>query len=407
MKKHIFNMKLCIFSCIVTLSIISTLIPAFAASFDSQTKKILFITDVAESKSMNSFNAQQYDSALADLVEINNIDMNAFSDYEAIALPFEEEAYELAKSAYEIGSTVYLYGQLTIQDYKEIGGIENYALAVPIYKNDGTTEKVEQFFDATYEENELFNVISYSDYALLCKISPEISNGSATTYMQRESYIEMPNSIYLSAIENNFLELKSKTMTKGIIDSEFDFVHYFGPNADFSVHLDYTLYKNDSERDTAYDYLGIKTNVWVDNDYGEVTRLQTKYDLTFSADNLLETGPEPQTNAGELSVSIGYGNSGPSGNISYSVDLSNIKPNISRDEDYTNDIVEWAMTPRTWFPIYLGGTSFHCCATWASKETRSAAAIDIFYAGRVNTGPSGIHPVDSTYVKVPVRFFYS
>ncbi|HJH61901.1 MAG TPA: hypothetical protein IAC84_01305, partial [Firmicutes bacterium] len=129
MKKHIFNMKLCIFSCIVTLSIISTLIPAFAASFDSQTKKILFITDVAESKSMNSFNAQQYDSALADLVEINNIDMNAFSDYEAIALPFEEEAYELAKSAYEIGSTVYLYGQLTIQDYKEIGGIENYALA--------------------------------------------------------------------------------------------------------------------------------------------------------------------------------------------------------------------------------------------------------------------------------------
>ena len=71
--------------------------------------------------------------------------------------------------------------------------------------------------------------------------------------------------------------------------------------------MDYTLYQNDSDRDPDYDYFGIKTKIWVDNSSGDVSRLRTKYVLPYPSDNLLETGPASKSNAGQISISIGYG----------------------------------------------------------------------------------------------------
>ena len=99
------------------------------------------------------------------------------------------------------------------------------------------------------------------------------------------------------------------------------------------------------------------------------------------------------------------GENGPSGSISYSMDLSDSSPNISRDEDYTNDVVEWSVTPRSLLPKYLNNQNFSSCATWASKGG-SLAAIDVSYAGRVNVGPDGVHGLDSGYNEVPIRFYY-
>ena len=152
-----------------------------------------------------------------------------------------------------------------------------------------------------------------------------------------------------------------------------------------------------------YDYFGVKTRVWVTNDLGLVNGIQTKYELPYSSDHLLETGPDSQSNVGSLSVDVGFGSDGPSGSIGYSVDLSDTRPSIERAEDYTNDIVEWEMTPRFPFPIYLDGDSLYCCATWASKGT-SLAGIDLYYNGSVNAGIA--YPETDGYTKYSVRFNY-
>lgn len=405
MKKQNFKLQLRFLSSLIVLAIVFTVVPTSAASFDSQAGKILFVTDATEYSRMISADVLPYDDVMTDVATLNNIDVNMVSNYEAVVLPFGEETNVIARTAYENGSVVYLYGELSIQDYKKSVGVENYALTVPIYKTDGTIGEVVQFFDATYEENEIFNVISYSDYALLCKISQEIPDDLVAVYEQQESISESVDNIYLTAVENNFSALKSRAMARTVVDSDFDITNYFGPDNAFSVHLDYTLHQNDSDRDPDYDYFGIKTRIWVDNNSGMVSRLQTKYELPYSSDNLLETGPTSQSNVGELTVEVGYGESGPSGSISYSIDLSDTNPTIHRTVDYTNDIVEWEMTPRTILPIYLDGDNFDCCATWASSGS-SFAAVDVFYAGRVNVGPDGIHPVDSGYDKVQVRFRY-
>lgn len=404
MKRHNSKLRICVLVCLIVLAIVSTSVQIFATSLNSHTERILFITDDTECNRMKSVEAFHSNDVIADVLTREAVDADMLSSYGAVILPYGEENNTVARAAYENGSVVYLYGELTIKDYKDSVGVDEYALTMPIYKESGTREEIVQFFDTDYEENEIFNVISYSQHALLCKISQELPENLAT-YEQQNVDENSDENIYLTAAEKNFLALKRRTTARAVVDSDFDITSYFGPNNEYSVHMDYTLYQNDSDRDPDYDYFGIKTKIWVDNSSGDVSRLRTKYVLPYPSDNLLETGPASKSNAGQISISIGYGENGPSGSISYSMDLSDSSPNISRDEDYTNDVVEWSVTPRSLLPKHLNNQNFSSCATWASKGG-SLAAIDVSYAGRVNVGPDGVHGLDSGYNEVPIRFYY-
>ena len=117
---------------------------------------------------------------------------------------------------------------------------------------------------------------------------------------------------------------------------------------------------------------------------GEVTGIYTKYELPYSSDNLLETGPQSQSRIQTLNVSIGFGAGGSNGRIEYSMDLSEFYPTINRTADYTNDIVEWEMVNRTLFPLNINNATLDCLASWASVG--HLAAIDVYYKGRVNVG---------------------
>lgn len=58
----------------------------------------------------------------------------------------------------------------------------------------------------------------------------------------------------------------------------------------------------------------------------DVAAIRTKYELPNRQDNLMETGPTTTKSAGSLNVSIGFGSSGVSGTIGFSVDLSDYAP---------------------------------------------------------------------------------
>lgn len=302
------------------------------------------------------------------------------STYSAIALYRDSEIKQsLVKEAYSKNTIVYLYGDLTISEYKSYFSIADYSIDVKVANSSQT---LTQSFSESYEETEAFQVISYGTQPLLCKISSDCTFFSV-----------------FKAVTQNFQKLLSPRTRSTIIKSEFDFVTYFQSS---SVHMDYTLYRNYDETDPNYDYFGITTNVWADTTV-RLDELRTKYALPNSSDNFLETGPATQKNVGTLSVSIGFGSSGLGGDIGFSIDLSNSQPDIDRTEDFTNDIVEWNMHRRAVLPPSMNNAILGCSATWASRN--STATIDVSYQAKVSIArPNVTQSATSEYTKIQIRF---
>lgn len=409
------NRKIKIISFTLCLILCLSSIPAFAVSAVEQRKELLFAVDEA---SYNNFLSElsdptviidqsQIDSYansdidisesiitnfdLFDYTSICNISELTLTNYKAIALPISnEETVEIARAAYNQGILVYLYGHLTINNYKEVLNIDNFSLSMDIYDpNESKCDTIEQGFNANFESTEIYNVICYSNNTLLCK------------------FADTPKEInYLVAALNNCVETNINRNTRAtIVKSEFDFTTYWGNNNQFASHLDYTLYREMDETDPTYDYFAIKTRTWVTSGSGEVTGMMTKYSLPFSTDELLETGPASQSNIGTLSVSVGFGDGKANGSIGYSIDLSDQRPTIERTENYTDDTVEWVLTPRTWFPKSIDDAQLVCVASWAS--TGKYAGINVSYQGVVNIGPNRQYPTSAGYTEIPVRFSYS
>ncbi len=324
-----------------------------------------------------------------DMVSLSDAENYRLTDYRAIALPAEAACSRLAQRAFAEGLTVYLYGSLTIRDYKDFLALEEFAIPAVFTSSDGRSSSlVKQGFDASFEENELFHIIGLGSRGFLCKLG--VSSDAAD---------------YLPAIkEHADIVNREPDDRRSAIGSGFDFATYWGDSNQFSSHMDYTLFREMDEYDPEYDYFAIRTRAWVEPASGEVTEIKTKHELPYSIDNLLETGPSSQSNIGTLNISVGFGSEGLNGTIGYSLDLSDQRPSINRTEDYTNDVVEWKMTPRFLFPRNIDDAQLVCVSSWASTD--QYGGIDISYDGVVNIGTNGQYPTTAGYTTIPVRFDY-
>ena len=93
------------------------------------------------------------------------------STYSAIALYRDSEIkLSLVKEAYSKNTIVYLYGDLTISEYKSYFSIADYSIDVKVANSSQT---LTQSFSESYEETEAFQVISHGTQPLLCKISSD------------------------------------------------------------------------------------------------------------------------------------------------------------------------------------------------------------------------------------------
>ncbi len=406
------NKKIKLISLILGIVLFINSIPAFVINAIEQPTELLFVTDdfsystllnelnnpaiIVDESMVNHYlecNIDISESLIAnfnlfDYISASNISESMLNGYKAIALPIANESLMgIARTAYRQGIIVYLYGQLTIRDYKEFLSIENFALTTNLYdSNEIICDRVAQGFDTFFENTEIYNVICYSNNTLLCKFG------------------DTPKKVnYLVASLNNCTETNISGKTRAtIIQSRFDFTTYWGPNNQFATHLDYTLYHETDENDPQYNYFAIKTRTWVTGNGYEVTGIMTKYELPFTSSNLLETAPATQSNIGTLSMSVGFGDGKLSGSIGYSIDLSNCNPDITRTEDYTTDTVEWVLTQRRWFPKNIDNAALVCLASWAAVG--DWAAIDVSYSGVVNVGLNSQYPTSAGYTKIPVRF---
>lgn len=397
MSKKTINLKLLTaFICFIMIFALAIIpLTTLMANADTKINKVLFVVEEETAakelkENITNFNCSE---EYYDIDILDNIDNKRLVSYAAIALPSNIQTdYDI-----NINSTrCYIYGELTISDYKSLTGLNEFALDIDIESiGENKSSTIKQYFDKEYEETQVFNIIGFGTSALLCSLGDDID----TKYM---------NCVYLYNILDDCVKFLAPKTRSTIIESKFEFTTamFGGVKGGGVAHMDYTLYRNYDEESTVYDYFAIKTRTWLTSEDGKKTEINTKYVLPNKSDNLLETGPASVNNAGSLSVSVGFGTSGVSGSIGFSVDLSNVSPNIKRTEDYTNDTVEWAMTQRTWFPKYLNGVSLECAATWASLASNHVAAIDVYFGGRINIGPNYQYPVKSESKQVPIRFSY-
>lgn len=371
--------------------------PCFAA--ESNESKILFVTnEECYNENKTDLNVDGRDTASVDsdyitYAYIDGIDLNSILKYNAVALPFgNSRTAQLAGFAFENGLLVYLYGELTIEDYKRTLGLNDFSLRDDIYYiGKGKTEKTVTYFDKAFECSEVYNIISYGNSALLCKFNstPDLSN-------------------YYKAVSEDFCGNNASTGINSttVLTSKFNMVTYWGTNNRYSVHFNYTLYRETAEVDNQYDYLAIKTTAWViPGTATEVEEIDTKYILPYASDHLMETAPASQKNIGTLNVSLSFGDGTVKGTIGYSIDLSDSCPTIKRTQDLANGTVEWALTKRAIFAKNIDDATLVPVASWAS--TGKMAAIDLYYGGKVSFGTNNQYISDSGYTRVPIRFSYT
>lgn len=213
---------------------------------------------------------------------------------------------------------------------------------------------------------------------------------------------------YLQNIYEHCLPLLRPQTRITILESKFDFNVGIGGISGGNtaiIHMDYTLYRNYEEEDDVYDYFAILSKVWVSVNIpkrDDASELKEKFELPNKDDNLLETGPGTKKRESSFSVGIGFG-ADVTGSLGYTVDLG-ANPNITRTENFSEDTVEWYMSK--------GGVSslhnivFQNSATWASKQSKKKAEIDISLGGYIQI-MDGRFGQNRDYETIPVRFSYN
>lgn len=375
------------FVMIFTIMLMSTIIQTNAVA-NENSDNLLFVYD-----NNNWDEAKNYINTEANKIDVDFISLNEFSvkkasDYTAIAYPFSSVQNVQLKHLFA-EHKIYLYGELTINNYKDAVGLNDFSIFIDsdIVENN---EIPKQKLSNEYETNEIFNLICYDASPLLCKISSDNTTP------------------FLKAIINDINESSTSVGERShtIVKSQFNFRLYFELGAYLYVlNMDYSLYRNTNESDSTYDYFGIKTNTWCTDPTGDKTikQVETKYSFPKASDELMECGPDTDTNIGTLEVAVGYGD-GASGQIAYQMDLSDTKPNITKTANYTADTVQWIMTPRTLFPKSISDTISTCSATWAS--TGKSAQIDVDFQAVVSYGTNNQYRYYTGYYNVPVVYNY-
>lgn len=363
----------------------------FHANADSKINKLLFVTEEnADISTLSAEFSKNSDNTYFETASLSKITAETLNSYVAVALPASEIGMNAAALVDIVRTRIYLYGEVTIADYKTATGLEKFTLQIPMLDIDGAQiSMAEQFFDETYEQTEVFAVICHGENALL---------GSAKE--------NAPLAAYLAMILDNYKQFFIPQTRATIIQSGVNYstAVFGGDQVDGVIHMNYVLYREFNEVVADYNYFAIQTNTWATHTKGKLTKLYTSYDLPNVADSFIETGPASTNRTSEIAFGISVGTGGVG--LSFSFPL-NTDANIERDEHIVPDsshifgnFVAWTMTPWKWFIFGgsdIGDNKLSCGATWQDKVTgtNNSIHLTIEFSGQINGGPDYQYPISS------------
>lgn len=167
--------------------------------------------------------------------------------------------------------------------------------------------------------------------------------------------------------------------------------------------MDYYLYKVEDEAIANYDYFAIRVNVnpiFDDPNYNfdalKCTALKVKLELPYGTDHFYEYGPGSTSKAKNISVNLGFGNSGVSGNIGFNF-APGSNPTIDTTYNSSNRTVLWHVKQYWFFGSYLTNAMYPFGATWASAGNLAAINISNYVE---------FQDYESRWNEIQVRYSY-
>ncbi len=361
--KKIFVVLITLF-CLVTINVAS--IVTFAAERQI-VEKLLVITN--EETSAIFENSEDYENI--EFVDIDSVD-DSFSNYisyaVAIADSMNANINQILRNAYnDIGSKIYIYGGLTLNDYKEILSINDLYINMNASDSNGAvTNAIKMRFDGEQEDNKKEAIIGLT----------RNSNSQSLTVTGEGLTQEECINIIIEHFNSTFVPSKNRETV--IIYSSYGHRVYSTQLSTAFVNVDYILYREQAEEDPTYDYYALKTNVTgtqtnPDTQIGRVsfTGLEVKHKLVNSSDNVTDYAPKDVNRATNVGVSLNIGTNGLSIGINFT---SGAGPTIDSSYDVNTKEVQWKVSRYWLFGRPFSGDMFTFGTSWA---TRSKASIDV------------------------------
>lgn len=304
-----------------------------------------------------------------EIINYKNINYKKLKEYTDFAIPIDliKENTKLNEfirdSFYKHFSRVYLYGNLTISDYKIALGLDRFGSYVNVYNgNSISDDKAFITFSKEQETSYIENVIGYSLGNTSKNLIASISNNKKQ---------KMDKLIISKIIIEDYINSKDILCIASLVKSGFN---YRMVNTDGSyINMDFMLYKENDKQIPDYDFFAIKTNI--SGSGRPISGIETEHRLPFTSDEMVDYGPGDISRAGSVSVGLDFAACGlDGGGISYSFDVGG-NPTIDATYNSADDYCTWKIS-RYWFlGGYLQDELFSLGSAWAS--TGKYAAIDV------------------------------
>lgn len=348
---------------------------------------ILFVVEsVSEQEHIFAYsNIAEYENNISiEVITQSELQSSRIPEIRAIAVPVTIADVVDVDNIYAAGVRVYLYGDLTINDYIEYTGLQDFTSQLPIYEPNGdfSGKYMERGFPESQKNTKQYQIICEPQddaYGLLCTIDKQNNGNRIETYM--------------NIIAENYMAANVNQRAT-IVSSDYDIVHYYFDD-NCSVHLSWILYRNYDEEDANYDYFALESRVWGEgSDSLTIGQTTCEHSLVYSTDYMIDSGPESDSSANSVSFSLDVSGEGiTGGTIAYNYNLESA-PKITRDTSNYPDSVAWTVSKRL-LGSSLDNDIFKFATSWASSG--SLSRIDVEFSntasgsllGQSVTMPSG------------------
>lgn len=321
----------------------------------------------------------------ADFYTEESLQLVDFDSYQTIVADYkvasEKSALQnLLIQQYNNNKQVYMFGQLTISDFKDILELDRFRIPTQIIGDDNP-RKMSFELGTDQEYNQIENIISHSLNAnIKCLIA------SVDNYHNNKELI----SLILGYAIDNLNKIAPRAI---LIDAQYDFRVYFNG---LYVNTDYLLYKENSESIVDLDFYAIVANITMVGGGGNT--LEVVQQATRSDAQVIDYGPGSVSRASTLSVAMNMVTGQPTVRFSFSVGGGpTIKTNFYPDAEK----VEWKVTKYWFFGSNIDGELFKFGSSWSNQPTGTEMQIKFRGIWKI-----GGHTATTTWKTVNVSTTY-
>ena len=381
---------------VILLTLLTALIIPFNAFAISIDEKLLIIIDDASEKVIMDETSTKY-VEIKHLSEVTDKDLNHIAYAVSSDIAKTEFVNDIIQYGFNNNARIYLYGNLTIAEFKSILDIATYSIQTNIYScNNAVKQSATMYFSEEQEQNKVEQIISLS----------KDNRHQSLIVSAFEASLSTLEEIIIDHYVDTFVNPYSRTT---LVQNSFNHRTYpkmKGSNQIFTTYylnMDYYLYQFDNESISDYDYFAIRINITPSStleytwDSLECTSFQVKLELPYSSDQIYEYGPYSSNKAKDINVSLGVSSSGVSGSIGFTFSPGS-GPSVNTVYNANNRTIQWEVKKHWFFGAKLDNCLYPFGATWASKGKLAAIDVSTYtVVSRENT---------SDWNKIQVRYSY-